>query len=278
MQKLWYGLLIVGGVLVAAILGIGFASDAVINARSDAPLPVIRASSGPDAVARGAHLGRIYGCDGCHERNLQGSLFFADPVIGSVHSANLTQALPHYSDARLARAIREGVRADGSVLWGMPSESWVEATDAEVSDLIVWLRTHPAAGEEQPRIQPTFLGRIALLMKKFEPSAAYVAEARAKQSFDAGPQFAQGRHLAATVCSECHRSDLKGDGMGSPDLMIAASYDLPGFTHLMRTGIGQDGKEHGLMTAAAKGRFAFMTDDEIKALHAYLVKRAEDAS
>ena len=43
----------------------------------------------------------------------------------------------------------------------------------------------------------------------------------------------------------------------------------------MRTGIGVDGKEHGLMTAVAKSRFKHFSDDEIAGLHAYLVARAQ---
>ena len=56
------------------------------------------------------------------------------------------------------------------------------------------------------------------------------------------------------------------------------SYGLPEFTRLMRTGIGADGKEHGLMTAVAKSRFHLLADQEIADLHAYLVARAQPAS
>jgi hypothetical protein len=55
---------------------------------------------------------------------------------------------------------------------------------------------------------------------------------------------------------------------------VIGSYDLPEFTRLLRTGIGVDGKEHGLMSEVAKARFRHFTDEEIAGLHAYLVARA----
>jgi mono/diheme cytochrome c family protein len=148
-------------------------------------------------------------------------------------------------------------------------------TDAEVADLIAWLRTHPAAGPVQPRESFGPLGRLAILLGQAKPTPAYVTEAKAHPAFDAGPQFARGRHLAMTVCGECHNSDLKGRAGDTPDLLIAASYDLPAFTKLMRTGVPMDGKDKGLMSEVARENFSSFTDADIAALHAYLTARAE---
>jgi hypothetical protein len=56
---------------------------------------------------------------------------------------------------------------------------------------------------------------------------------------------------------------------------VIRSYGLPEFARLLRTGIGADGKEHGLMSVVAKSRFHHLTDQEIADLHAYLVARAK---
>ena len=78
------------------------------------------------------------------------------------------------------------------------------------------------------------------------------------------------------ACSECHGSDLTGDPLaGSPDLSMAAAYELADFSKLMRTGKGAGGRDLGLMSEVAKGRFAHFTEDEIAAIHAYLVARSE---
>ena len=54
-----------------------------------------------------------------------------------------------------------------------------------------------------------------------------------------------------------------------------SSYGLPEFTRPLRTGIGADGNEHGLMTEVARARFHLLTDQEIADLHAYLIARAQ---
>lgn len=263
--------------MLLAGLVIGGGSEAVVAWRHPTALPQVQAATDAGAVPRGARLAQLYGCNGCHEPNLQGALFFDEPLVAVVWTSNLTQAMPHYTDAQLARAIRGGVRPDGSSLMGMPSESWIAVTDPEMADLLAWLRSHPPAGPVHPRVKLGLMGRIGVLAGQFKPSPAYVTEAAAMTAADLGPAYAAARHTALTVCSECHGADLKGRPGDTPDLMIAASYDLPGFTRLMRTGIAADGKERGLMTEVSRGRFSHFSDAEIADLHAYLVARAEAA-
>jgi len=259
-------------VAVGAFFGV---SEAMIRHKPATPLVEVRAAVGPEAVARGRHLARLYGCGGCHRANLQGQEWETSFWGGEMWSANLTHAMPRYTDAELARAIRAGVRQDGSMLWGMPSESWVRVTDAEMADLLAYLRTFRPAGEVHPATSFGPKTRLQILMGKAEPTVDWVERARANPSFDAGPAFMRGRHLADTVCSECHGSDLKGRPGDTPDLLIAAAYDRPGFTRLMRTGIAADGQEKGLMTEVARSRFSHFTDEELADVHDYLTARAE---
>lgn len=274
-RTIGYWALGAAGAVVAGLIVFGFVTEGMLKRKDHPPLVPIVASSDAGAVTRGQHLGTIYGCMGCHGENLQGQGWFEDPREGALDSANLTRAMPHYTDAQLARAIRAGVRPDGSALWDMPSESWIEVTDAEVADLIAWLRTHPPAGKPSQNLRLTFVGRVALLMGKIRPSATYVAEARANPAFDAGPTFARGRHLASTVCSECHGSNLKGRPGDTPDLLMAAAYDDAHFRRLMKTGIGMGGQELGLMTMVARSRFSHLSEQDVTDLHAYLTARAE---
>jgi mono/diheme cytochrome c family protein len=83
-----------------------------------------------------------------------------------------------------------------------------------------------------------------------------------------------------TNCTECHGPALFGlkDGPGgqpTPDLRVAAGYDLEQFKTLMRTGVTPAGKPLGMMREVAVGAFAHMTDAELAAVHAYLVERAK---
>lgn len=268
---------VVAGVLIVVFVGGVYAiSEAKIRSIETLPLPNVHAATDAGAVARGARLATIYGCGGCHGFGLEGKDWGGDVLHGRLYTANLTRAMPHYSDPQLARAIRQGVRPDGSPLWGMPSESWIDVTDAEMADLLAWLRTFRPAGAPTPPVTFGPLTRLKMVFGHDPRTTAYVVEARARPPFDGGAEFDGARHLASVACSECHRSDFKGDpGEGTPDLLIAAAYDLPLFTRLMRTGIGMDDKEHGLMTEVSKERFSHLTDQEIAALHAYLTARAE---
>lgn len=277
MQKIVKWALIAAlGLIVLAFAVVYGGSEIIIRSKPETPMPTIVAASDPGAVSRGAYIGRVSGCDGCHERNLQGGEWHSSGFWNSrLYTANLTRVVPRYTDSQLARAIRSGVRADGTKLWSMPSETWTTMTDAEVADVIAWLRTHPAAGPERPRESFGPLGRLKILLGMTKSVPQWVTEAKANRALDAGPPFARGRHLAMTVCGECHGSDLKGRPGFTPDLLIAASYDLPGFTKLMRTGVAMDGKTKGLMSEVSRENFTSFTDADIAALHTYLTARAE---
>ncbi len=76
----------------------------------------------------------MLGCKGCHGANLQGEPWNEEADLAISFSSNLTRTVPAYSDAQLDRAIRAGLRADGSPLWNMPSEIFAEL------DRPMWLR------------------------------------------------------------------------------------------------------------------------------------------
>jgi mono/diheme cytochrome c family protein len=94
-----------------------------------------------------------------------------------------------------------------------------------------------------------------------------------------GPAYAQGRHIAATACSECHGSDLRGDPReGGPDLVVVGAYDLDQFRRLLRTGAPPSGRDLGIMSETARKDLRVFTDAEIAALYAYLRARAATTS
>lgn len=106
---------------------------------------------------------------------------------------------------------------------------------------------------------------------------AYVAGERLKNPPEAGAEHEAGRRVVAIVCVECHAGDLKGHGWDgdAPDLRVVLAYDAAKFTRLLRTGIGADGKEHGLMSEIARDRLHKLNDEQIAAVYAYLTARAK---
>lgn len=115
---------------------------------------------------RGAYLAAIMDCAGCHsgrtpegaiapDRHLTGgTLGFELSGIGIFWPPNLTpsrEGLGDWTDAEVAAAIRTGVRPDGRMLAPiMPWESYAALTDADVADLVAYLRTLPPSAGTVP--------------------------------------------------------------------------------------------------------------------------------
>ncbi len=275
----------VGMVVAALLAAAGFATYVqnsnrrVLEQRYPVASEPIRAAQGADAIARGKHLADVTGCTDCHGADLRGKLFADEGWLhGRYYASNLTLKATIYSDEDLARIVRRGVRPDGRGVIVMPSMGFVRLTDPEVADLLAYLRSVPAGGDEQPHHYFGPLDQWDLWTGRGPKAAiAYVAAERAKEPPDAGPEHAPARHLAGIVCAECHGGDLRGNGWdsGAPDLGVARAYGRTEFTRLLRSGVGADGKEHGLMSQVARDRLHHLTDDEIAAVHAYLLARAK---
>jgi cytochrome c553 len=278
LRRIGLGLAGLAVFVLFAVSGAYAASEVMIRWPHRAEAPTLAASQDAGAVARGKRLATIMGCHDCHGADLSGRVFFDQPPLARLAGANLSQLLPHQSDGEIARAIRQGVAADGRPLWIMPSDAFSRLSDRETADLIAYLRTFPAKGLVQPAKQIGPVGRIGVLIGRFKSEPQMLADQRGLEPVDLGPQYTQGRELAR-ACMECHGRELKGGDLAhAPDLAIAGAYELADFEKLLRTGIAAGDRKVGLMSEAAPGRFNAFTHDEIAALHAYLKARAERSS
>jgi mono/diheme cytochrome c family protein len=278
LRILKWGLYGLGGLAAVAVLaaGVAFAaSELILRAPQARPAVRLVAATDPGAAGRGRRIAVVTGCVDCHGGNLQGRMFDDLPGIAKLYAPNLTRVAARDSDADLDLAIRHGIGGDGRALYIMPSASLAHLTDAEAADLIAYLRTLPAAGPEQPRVQVGPIGRLGVLLGKFRSEPAAIAAHENPPLPDLGPQHALGREVAR-ACVECHGAQLQGGGPAhAPDLTIAASYDPADFARLLRTGKAAGNRELGLMSASSRIRFAGLTDAEIAELHSYLKARAD---
>jgi cytochrome c553 len=262
---------------LAVVAGVGgfAASEVLIRKPYSQPEMRIAAAADPGAAARGRRIATVAGCHDCHGDGFQGKLFHDDPAVVRVWAPNLTLAVGRQSDAQLERAIRHGVAADGRTLWIMPSESFSEFSDAEMADLLAYLRTFRPAGEAQPHFKVGPVGRLGVLLGKFDSAPALLRKEADLYRPDLGPAYARGRELSR-ACMECHGKDLKGRATtGAPDLEIAAAYSEADFERLLRTGVASGDRKLGLMSGIAPVRFNVLSHQEIADLHAYLTARAD---
>ncbi len=118
----------------------------------------------PAQIERGRVLmNGIVACGNCHvargpqgqplfERGLSGGMVFDEPPFRAVAS-NLTPdaatGIGRWTDAQLVKAIREGVRPDGSIIGPpMPIEFYRHLSDDDTMAMIAFLRSQPAVAHK----------------------------------------------------------------------------------------------------------------------------------
>jgi mono/diheme cytochrome c family protein len=274
------------GYVFAVLLGLALLAAAAVYALSQraltervAPAASRLATPAAAQLADGPRQLHVLGCLSCHGDGLQGDLFLDDSKVAKLYAPNLTLVAAQASDEQLDHAIRQGIGHDGRPLLIMPSEGYQFMSDAEVATLISAIRLLPKGGKEQPLPNVGPMGRLGLALGKFRTAPRLIRTFREQRLPDFGPQFAAGRHIVEVNCAECHGPQLRGQevepGVVAPDLQIAGAYDIAQFRTLLRQGVAPGKKDIGLMGQVARSDFKHLNDEEIAAIHAYLVERAQ---
>lgn len=174
------------------------------------------AQPAPEAVARGRALVEgIAGCGNCHtpngpqgkvaDKNLAGGFMEDNPAFRAV-AANITPdretGIGAWTDAEIARAIREGIRRDGRVMGPpMPFELYRKLSDADTAAIIAYLRSVPAVRNA-----------VGQSTWKIPLPASYGPPVAGVQAPPRSDLVAYGAYLAGPVghCTECHTPLGKG--------------------------------------------------------------------
>lgn len=162
-------------------------------------------------VARGRYLVEtIAGCGNCHTPQgpggpvagmaLAGNVVVDDNPAFRAVAPNITPdratGIGAWSDAQIVRAIREGIRPDGSLIGPpMPFGFYRQMADADVAAIVAYLRTVPAIHN----VSAKSVYRIRLPPAYGPPVEHVTAPPRSDR-------VAYGRYLAGPVghCLECH--------------------------------------------------------------------------
>ena len=276
------------GLVLLGILIVYIWSETILRQHYQAE-PQVLAMAPPTLVAQGYRLARLHGCLSCHGEGLVGNAVFEAPLVGDIIAPNLTTLIRQRSDEELTIAIRQGIAPNGRGLLVMPSAVAQRMPLEETAALIAWMRTLPVkVGETRP-FSLHLVGRLMLILGDFRRQAEAVQQYRTMMPADLGPKHTKGRDIAAAICAECHGPDLAGGptpmadinpSFGRsynlpPNLDIVGAYDIEQFKTLVRTGVPPSGKDLGMMSSVATRDFSYFTDEEIAALHRYLVERAK---
>ncbi len=272
MKAVRWTLASLAGLIVLAIGTIYGVSAWVLSTRHDLT-PITLRVEGPGSAERGARLAHVFECTDCHETHGR-VLFDMGPLGGRVVPPDLARKQTTYSDQELVTLLRRGIKRDGLSMIEMPTNSFSSMADADLLDIIAWLRSlKPDAETETAQHHLGLALRLALLAGNVRISARCILDPAPPVSAPTS-QPEQGEYLAKVSCTNCHFLNVwkfMSPGPNSPGLQEAAQrYSKEEFTRLLRDGTAVDGRDLGLMQRASKVAFSHFTDNEIAAIYAFL--------
>jgi mono/diheme cytochrome c family protein len=207
---------------------------------------------------------------------------------GRVVAPNLTPdeetGAGKWSDDQLARAIREGIGHDGRALFPfMPYQKFKVMSDEDLASVVVYLRSLKPVRNPLPATEIAF--PVNYLMRSApEPLT------QAVNGPDPNDPVKRGEYLATIAgCSQCHTPTQRGEEIAgmqlaggftmrgpwgevataniTPDASGISYYDEALFIQAMRTGYVRARKLSSIMPF---GFYRHMSDDDLKAIYAYL--------
>jgi mono/diheme cytochrome c family protein len=254
-------------------------------------------------LARGEYIVNL-NCQFCHigkEGSMSGQKFEENP-LGTFYASNITRhetaGIGDYTDGQLAYLLRTGIKPGGELAMPMMPK-FNHLSDPDLKAVIAFLRSDhrltAPSDNEPPTTQLNLLGKV-LANLAFKPLPYPEAPISHPDPTD---QIAYGRYIstAAIHCYHCHSASFEGASDLDPEAsegyfgggnMIHNLYE-PGewvlssnltmhtesgignwtpeeFVSAVKTGQGRDGEP----LSSAMPRFTTMTDEDVRAIHAYL--------
>ncbi len=284
----WLGLILGGlvGLVVLVVIVLFIIGGSKIGQVYNTPQETLTVPTDTEATARGEVLASVSGCTSCHLQNLSGQIFIDDSAFAVLSAPNLTSGQggvgSHYTDADWERAIRHGIRPDGTGLLLMPSQHFAYFSDEDVAALIAYLKTVPPVDNELPSraIGPIMrmllvLGAIQLAPEMIDRTATHTASA------PTGVTVERGHYLTQIgICADCHGEGLVGRSPeeaeqgppAGPNLTPSgklASWSEADFITAIRTGVTPTGDPLDPMEMPWPGYSRF-SDEDLKAIYLYL--------
>lgn len=253
-----------------------------------------------DLVARGEYIARAGDCAACHTtgngKAFAGGYAFHMPM-GTIYSSNITPSqefgIGGWSEEAFARAVRKGVRPDGTHLYpAMPYTAYATVTDEDMQALYAYFmeRVEPVdeAAVQQTELEFPFNmpGTMAAWNLLFARGKPFTPDPNLTDAQNRGKYLADG----LAHCSTCHTprnalmaekggSYLAGgtvDGWFAPNITSDHISGVGGWsddelaTYLRNGHVEGKGQAGGPMADAVENSFRFLTDDDAHAIAAYL--------
>ena len=282
--------------IVAAAAGVVFAATGASYAHAaGAPLT---GNASPALIEKGRSLAVAGDCIACHSTAgkpaYTGGLAIASP-LGTIYSTNITPStrsgIGGYTFEQFSRAVRGGVRADGSHLYpAMPYTAYARLTDDDTAALYAYfMHGVPADDTPAPGTQLPFPFNLRFSMAVWNAlyldTRPYVADKSKSVEWNRGAYLA----LGLAHCATCHTPRnflmaekspeyLRGGSLGTwyaPDItsgaLTHAGWDQAALQAYLTTGHAPNGATAGgPMLEAIDKSFSKMDPGDIKAISVYL--------
>ena len=286
----WVGIVLGGfvGLIVIALVVIYVVSQSRLTHVYQIAEEPISIPTDTASIEKGRHIFQFRGCEACHGENLEGTVYLDDPAVGKVISSNLTTGNggvgSAMSDSDWARAIRHGVRPNGTGYLFMPSTEFYFLSDEDLGAVIAYIKSVPPVDSSLPASEISFTGRIVMTLVKgitFIPAELIPHDAARPTAPEVGTTPEYGEYLTQS-CKVCHGLTMSGGvipGFPStwppaPNITFGGGSALPTWTedefiNTIRTGKTPEGKELRAEFMPWNS-YKFMSDDELKAVFLYL--------
>lgn len=291
----WTGL-----VILFLIAGVTITVMSRQNMHYDRPYPDITASTDSIIIAKGKSL--VFGaahCADCHSLSNADSLFEAGAEVplsggfafelpfGKIYTANISTdietGIGKYSDKELARALRYGVKPDGTMVY--PFMPFNNMSDEDLQAIISYLKSQKPVRNKVPDHELNLMGNVikAFLIKPVGP------EGTPLKKMEKDSTAAYGDYLANVVanCGGCHTQRSPTGGFigtpfagGSAMVEKGGTFTPPNLTTDSSSRIFKWSEENFLnrfrMGRLMKGSpmpwpsYKRMSDTELKAIFKYL--------
>ncbi len=277
----WIGIIlgVLAGLALVGLAGLYVLSEQKLNQTYTLPADNVPIPTDPAAIERGRHLATVvFQCNNCHAEDLAGGVLFEDPLTGRLAPSNLTAGKggvgQTYTDADWVRAIRHGVLPNGRSGIAMLSNVFYQMSDADLGDMIAYLKSVPPVDKEVPPTRLGLMGRVFLLQdSSLLPASQLDHTAPRPAAPEPGVTVEYGRYLAG-ICTMCHGPDYAGQTGEGGAANLTPAGDLShwteaDFVQTLRTGTTPAGKQLNPDNMPWK-IVGQMTDDELQAVFLFL--------
>ena len=286
----WTGI-ILGSLLaisVLGVLGLYGLGQMRLNKVYEVPEQTLIVPDDEASLLEGKRIFQYRGCEACHGEDLQGLVYMDNPALGQVITPNLTSGEggigAERTDTDLVRAIRHGVRPDGTPLLFMPSTEFYYLSDGDLAKALAYIRSKPAVDNIVSPSKLSFSGFIVMNVIQgvtFLPAELIPHDDPPPVVPEPSVTADYGLYLSLS-CMVCHGINLSGGEIpafpaewpAAPNLTPGkgsrlSAWGEAGFSELIR-----NGEKHGRMIHSAYmpwKSYRYMTDDELRAVYTYLM-------